>query len=175
MAELDDKNKSDGLARYVSHVRRFRFLGAKYRARLITVVQVLMFSITCIARAIQHLAITTLELTTLAFVFSMIATSIMWKSKPQDIRTPLTLYTEVPIAEILKMVSGLTSPPHLLYIKAYSSFFRPGPQPSNPTAARRLTSYLVANGTSVSCGHTTHNCCATCTFAYSHDGSRFGP
>jgi hypothetical protein len=84
------------------------FLGANCKDRLITVVQVLIFSITsitCIARAVQHLAIATLELTTLAFVFSMIVTSVMWKSKPQDVGAPVILYTEVTIAEILKRVS----------------------------------------------------------------------
>jgi hypothetical protein len=49
--EIWDKNKVDGFA------------------RMLTILQIIWFFIQCIGRAAQHLAITTLELSTLAFVF----------------------------------------------------------------------------------------------------------
>ena len=80
--------------------------------RGITVVQVLWFSINCIGRLIQRMALTTLELTTLAFIFSMLATSVCWRHKPLDVAYPIILETNNTIAEILKKVSSLNAPFH---------------------------------------------------------------
>src|SRR5256885_8314531 len=82
--------------------------------RIITVVQVLWFSVNCIGRLIQRMELTTLELTTLAFIFSMLATSVCWRHKPSDVGYPIVLKTETTIAEILKKVSSLNSPFHHL-------------------------------------------------------------
>ncbi len=73
--------------------------------RFITICQVLIFSTTCVARALKRPTITTLELTTLAFVFAMVGTSIFWRHKPQDVISPIILKTDTTIAEILKKVS----------------------------------------------------------------------
>jgi hypothetical protein len=73
--------------------------------RFITVCQVLIFSSTCIARVVQRLAVTTLELTTFGFVFVMLGTSICWWRKPKDIGRPIILKTDTTIAEILHEVS----------------------------------------------------------------------
>ncbi len=100
---IDDKNKADGLSRYVIQVAFV--IATLIWLRFIAVTQVLIFSISCIARAIQHLAITTLELTTLGFIFAMLVISYFWRHKPQDIGRPIILKTDTTIAEILLNVS----------------------------------------------------------------------
>ena len=54
--EIRDKNKADGFA------------------RLLTVVQIIWFAISCIGRAVQQLPISSLELGTIAYVFASIPT-----------------------------------------------------------------------------------------------------
>ena len=90
-ADIDDKNKRDGLA------------------RLLTVLQALIFGASTIARFSQHLAITTLEITTLAFIFADVGTSFFWKHKPQGITRPVILDSKIPVADIL-VKAGITSP-----------------------------------------------------------------
>ena len=68
--------------------------------RIITICQVLWFSITTVARLIQHLEITTLELTTLGFIFCMLGTSYCWTYKPSDVERPLILESKYTISEI---------------------------------------------------------------------------
>ncbi|KAJ6199088.1 hypothetical protein J3E72DRAFT_239706 [Bipolaris maydis] len=80
--DIDDKNKTDGLA------------------RLITVVQAIWFFANTIARAIQGLAITTLELTALSFVVIMFGTSICWIHKPADVTVPTILQSCVTLEHI---------------------------------------------------------------------------
>ncbi|KAL8642158.1 MAG: hypothetical protein Q9228_001118 [Teloschistes exilis] len=89
--DIDDKNKRDGLA------------------RLLTVAQILIFLIKSVVRASQHLAITSLELTTLAFIFAMILASWFWKDKPQDVNKPFVLKSKASISEILTSVSIISS------------------------------------------------------------------
>ncbi|MCJ1455871.1 hypothetical protein MMC28_006228 [Mycoblastus sanguinarius] len=81
-AAIDDKNKFDGLA------------------RLITVVQALIFATTSFGRLAAHLAITTLELTTLAFIFAMLATSFFWRDKPQDVTRGVVLESQCTLRKI---------------------------------------------------------------------------
>ncbi|KAL8646207.1 MAG: hypothetical protein Q9210_006268 [Variospora velana] len=71
--DIEDRNKRDGLA------------------RLLTVGQILVFLIKSIVRASRHIHITSLEVTTLAFIFAMILASWFWKDKPQDINVPIIL------------------------------------------------------------------------------------
>ncbi|KAK2754576.1 hypothetical protein FQN54_006977 [Arachnomyces sp. PD_36] len=80
---LSEKNKVDGLS------------------RAITLIQGLWFTITSVARVIQHLEITTLELTTLSFIFCMLVTSYCWRHKPGDVERPIILKTNTSIADIL--------------------------------------------------------------------------
>ena len=72
--------------------------------RLLTVAQALVFGVSTVARVAQHLAITTLEITTFAFIFADIATSCFWRHKPQDIKRPITLRSKICINEILMKV-----------------------------------------------------------------------
>ena len=65
-----------------------------------TVIQVLVFLTKSIVRASQHLAITSLEVTTLAFIFAMILASWFWKDKPQDVNKPIVLNSRATISDI---------------------------------------------------------------------------
>lgn len=64
-------------------------------------VQICWLIINVIARAIQRLAVTTLELATVSIVFCTIATFFCWLHKPADVRTPIKLFTKYTTAEIL--------------------------------------------------------------------------
>lgn len=74
--EVDDRNKSDTLS------------------RLIAVVQSFWFVISTLGRISQNLHVSTLELTTLAFVFLMTACSLCWWRKPMDITQPNVIYIQ---------------------------------------------------------------------------------
>lgn len=79
---IKDKNKADGLA------------------RLATIVQTIWFVLQCIGRGTQHLPITTLELSTLGFVFCTLPTFLCWFHKPLDIDTPIYLKIEASMETI---------------------------------------------------------------------------
>lgn len=68
--------------------------------KVITAFQIGYLIIQCIARAIQGLAITTLELSALAIVVCSLMTSVMWLHKPADVSTPVAIYSTRPLAEI---------------------------------------------------------------------------
>ena len=70
-------------------------------ARYITIVQVVWFSVNSIARAVQHLQITTLELTTLAFIPCMIISSFCWYYKPSSIGPSNIIPCKTTLASIL--------------------------------------------------------------------------
>lgn len=69
--EIDDRNKTDEFT------------------RAIAIIQTLWFTFTSFARVAHGLHLTTLELTTLAFIFLMLASSICWWRKPMDISRPV--------------------------------------------------------------------------------------
>jgi hypothetical protein len=71
-------------------------------ARFLTLFQILWFSINSIGRVIQHLAITTLELTTLGFIICTLGTYFFWAHKPMDILTSIALVPNKTVAEILE-------------------------------------------------------------------------
>ncbi|KAL9111524.1 MAG: hypothetical protein Q9227_004012 [Pyrenula ochraceoflavens] len=83
IAEINDKNKLDGIS------------------RLISAAQLFWFALNIIARTVQHLAITTLELSTVAFVACCLCNYLAWNHKPQDIIEPIRLVPKAPLAEIL--------------------------------------------------------------------------
>ena len=80
---IRDKNKADGFA------------------RAITLVQMTWFSIQCIARTIQHLAMSTFELSTLAFIFCSLNMFFFWFHKPLDVEAPITIRSDTKLADIL--------------------------------------------------------------------------
>lgn len=81
-------------------------------ARFITIFQVVWFSVNSIARAVQRLQITTFELTTLAFIPCMIATSFCWYYKPSSIGRATVLDCETPLADILKAAGNKAHEPY---------------------------------------------------------------
>lgn len=81
-------------------------------ARFITIFQVVWFTINSIGRAVQHLQITTFELTTLAFIPCMIATSFCWYHKPSSIGPATVINCKTPLAEILRAAGDEASEPY---------------------------------------------------------------
>ncbi|KAJ5737058.1 uncharacterized protein N7483_002183 [Penicillium malachiteum] len=80
--DIEDRNKSDGLARFI------------------TICQAVWFLVNCIVRGVQHLTITTIELTTVAFVIVFFFTSFCWYYKPLDLSTTTTLTVNTNIDQI---------------------------------------------------------------------------
>lgn len=81
--EIWDKNKADGFA------------------RLLTTLQIVWFSVQCIGRAAQSLALTTLELSTLSFIFCTVNTLYFWTHKPLDVEEPIALNCPTLLRDIL--------------------------------------------------------------------------
>ena len=91
---IADRNKVDGIV------------------RTITVCQILWFVIGCVARAMQHLAVTILELTTLGFIVCTIGTYYFWFHKPTDIGEAIVLKPDATIQEILIEAGGCAEEPY---------------------------------------------------------------
>jgi len=85
-AAIADRSKADGIA------------------KLFTIVQTGWFILQCLARLIQKISITTLELSTIAFVVCTIGTNIMWWSKPKDVFAPIVLKIDCTLEDLLAMV-----------------------------------------------------------------------
>jgi hypothetical protein len=79
--EIADKYKSDWLAKGL------------------VIVQTLWFVSQCIARAVEHIAITELELVTLAYTIINIGIYIAWWHKPYDVTQPLRIFATAPIRD----------------------------------------------------------------------------
>ncbi|EXJ71362.1 uncharacterized protein A1O5_05169 [Cladophialophora psammophila CBS 110553] len=90
-----EKNKADGFA------------------RLLTSIQVCWFALQCLGRPIQHLPISTKELSTLAFVFCTLPTFFWWRHKPLDATTtiPLRLKDQIQIKDILQSADAQKGAP----------------------------------------------------------------
>lgn len=84
------------MSRSLSH-----FWVTSNESRIIAAFQVLWFACNTVFRAIQGLMVTTLELTTIAFIVCMLATSIFWRHKPTGISKPIVLRSKYTISEIL--------------------------------------------------------------------------
>ncbi|KAF8998938.1 hypothetical protein BDQ17DRAFT_1543830 [Cyathus striatus] len=72
-AEIQDKSKADGLS------------------KIILIIQTLWFVIQCVGRYAQGLALTQLEVATLAVISSTFMLCIIWWHKPLDVRHPIYL------------------------------------------------------------------------------------
>lgn len=83
-----DKNKADAFA------------------RALTLLQIVWFFIQCVGRCVQHLALSTFELSTLAFIFCSLNTLFFWRHKPLDVGTPIVLPCSITIGEILAKSEG---------------------------------------------------------------------
>jgi hypothetical protein len=110
--DLDDRDKSDGLSRYVYIQQPTQPLGSVWimltssrHFRLIAVFQATTFVFSLIARGIQGFTVTTIELTTMSFVIILFGTCWCWKDKPSDVETSILLKSSVHIDEIVASVS----------------------------------------------------------------------
>ena len=81
--EINDKSKADTFA------------------KVVTAFQTSWFILQCIGRAAQHLAFSTLELSTVAFVCCTLPTYYFWLQKPLDVFTPTIITSEFSMADIL--------------------------------------------------------------------------
>lgn len=85
--EIMDRSKADGLTKTV------------------TMVQTTWFIAQAISRAVQHLPITELELTTLGFAFLNVLIYVLWWNKPKDVQYPIL----VPLLSEKKVSHTLTT------------------------------------------------------------------
>jgi squalene monooxygenase len=67
----------------------------------------------CIARAIQNLTITPLELFTIAFVVPTMATAFFWANKPQNVAEPSVIKVNWLIADILRTAGEAAKEPYV--------------------------------------------------------------
>jgi hypothetical protein len=107
--DIDDRNKVDGLSRWVKFLVTLsppKLLTPSYN-RLLTVGQALWFVASSIARPIQGLSLTALELTALSFVLVLFATSFCWLHKPSNITRPTVLASKCTIEKIRFEVGNL--------------------------------------------------------------------
>lgn len=86
--EIWDKNKADSFA------------------RALTIIQISWFSVQCFARCAQQLGLTTLELTTLSFIFCTVQTLFFWFHKPLDVEEPIEIRCNIPLRDILLEEGG---------------------------------------------------------------------
>ncbi|PKS07213.1 hypothetical protein jhhlp_005815 [Lomentospora prolificans] len=96
LSEKDIKNQSraDSLSKYGHrHLVLCRRLKVLTIYRVITLFQVLWFTITEIRRTAAGYPMTTLELTALTYAFIMVATSVVWYRKP-SISQPTLIHTK---------------------------------------------------------------------------------
>ena len=69
--------------------------------KTIVCAQISWVTVSVVARAIQGLAVTTLELSTVSIVFCTVMTYFCWLHKPSDVKTPIHLFTQHKMADIL--------------------------------------------------------------------------
>jgi hypothetical protein len=69
--------------------------------RIFTIGQTIWFILNIIGRATQHLAISTLELTTVGFIVCAIPISFCWFHKPSDVGAAIVLEIDITIADLL--------------------------------------------------------------------------
>lgn len=94
--EIWDKNKADSFA------------------RALTIIQISWFSVQCFARCAQQLGLTTLELTTLSFIFCTVQTLFFWFHKPLDVEEPIELHCSTPLHDIIRKEANEQSPKRYL-------------------------------------------------------------
>lgn len=85
---------------------------ADHLIKTIVCVQICWLMITVVARVIQKIAVTTLELATVSIVVCTIATFFCWLHKPADVRTPIELHIDSSTADILIAGGDAASKPY---------------------------------------------------------------
>ncbi|KAF7904417.1 hypothetical protein EAF00_001751 [Botryotinia globosa] len=79
---VKDRNKTDGVL------------------LAITILQTTRFMVNFLTRLIEHLPVTGLEITTVAFILCALGTSVCWWYEPADVTTPIIIPSQFTIAEI---------------------------------------------------------------------------
>ncbi|OQE20966.1 hypothetical protein PENFLA_c015G02143 [Penicillium flavigenum] len=92
--ELWDKSKQDTIA------------------KLITCVQVAYLILQCIGRAASGLAVTTIELSTVAIVGCTLMTSLCWLDKPLDVYYPVQIKMDITMGQILQEAGPIAARPY---------------------------------------------------------------
>ncbi|MCJ1276279.1 hypothetical protein MMC21_004084 [Puttea exsequens] len=80
-------------------------------AKVVATFQAIWLATQVIARAIQHLAVTLLELSTVALMTCAGAALFFWFWKPLNVDTPTTLRIEISVAEIIVRAGAKASTP----------------------------------------------------------------
>ncbi|OAP62704.1 hypothetical protein AYL99_01931 [Fonsecaea erecta] len=94
VSQINDRNKSDSLARFV------------------TACQIIWFVLNVIARPTQKLAVTTIEITTIASIVCTLGVNFCWRHKPMDVGTAIVLETDRSMYDILEDAGDLCSEPY---------------------------------------------------------------
>jgi hypothetical protein len=81
-SDIDDTNKQNTLV------------------RLFSMAQILWFLVSCIARGYHRLPVTTIELTTIGFIATAVATTIAWYHKPADVKTQHIIELNASVSEL---------------------------------------------------------------------------
>ncbi|KAJ4292342.1 Squalene epoxidase [Kalmusia sp. IMI 367209] len=90
-----DRSKADLFAKYVAFIQTGWLL------------------CTTIARAIQKLPITPIELFTVAFIVPTLATMLFWAKKPQNVESAVTLSVDWEIGELLRAAGSAAMNPYV--------------------------------------------------------------
>ncbi|KAK3342075.1 hypothetical protein B0T25DRAFT_626451 [Lasiosphaeria hispida] len=96
LGEINDRNKFDSMS------------------RLLSFVQLLWTTVNIIARAVNGLYITTLEITTIAFVFCSLCTYVFWREKPSGVTEPIHIVPNATMANILIKAGPISAKPYRL-------------------------------------------------------------
>lgn len=80
--------------------------------KLFTCIQAGWFIVQCLGRAIQKLPVTTLELSTLCFVFCTLVMYYQWANKPLDVESPTVLTSSTTMATILTQAGDQAAAPY---------------------------------------------------------------
>jgi hypothetical protein len=94
-SDISDKSKADGFA------------------KIVTIFQVSWFLLQILGRAVQKLAITTLELSAIAIVVCTLATFFCWLKKPLDVAVPIIINISASSSEILLRAGDSAAKPYL--------------------------------------------------------------
>jgi hypothetical protein len=86
--DIKDKGKSDAIL------------------KTITLIQILWFACSSIARGVENLPLKTLELFTCALIFCSLLTIVMWWDKPYGLERPFCVSTTATIQELRRAVNG---------------------------------------------------------------------
>lgn len=113
--EIRTVNKADGLARFV------------------TLVQMTWFCIASIGRGASGLTFSTLEVTTLAFIYCTLHTFFSWYHKPLDPEMPKMIPVDAELKDMCQRSEAITHSAAEAYTFTPLDFVKPSPDPKSLT------------------------------------------